>query len=42
LEQLLDNGDRVLVTDYENSVIGEIVKTGNVIAMKRKGGFGLS
>lgn len=42
LEELIENGDRVLVTDYENSIIGEIVKIGNVIVMRRKEGFGLS
>lgn len=42
LEQLLDNGDRVLVTDFDNTVIGEVVKLNGVIAMKRKQGFGIN
>ena len=42
LERMLDNGDRVLVTDSDNTVIGEVVKVNGVIAMRRKQGFGVN
>lgn len=39
LRQLLDNGDRVLVTDFDNAVIGEIAKDGDDIRLVRRDGY---
>jgi hypothetical protein len=41
IKRLLDNGDRILVTDFEDTVIGEVVKRENKIVLERQPGFGL-
>jgi hypothetical protein len=39
LRQLVDNGDRVLVTDCDNAMIGEIARQGDDVRLARYGGF---
>jgi hypothetical protein len=39
LRHLVDNGDRVLVTDYDNAVIGEIVRHGDGVRLARREGY---
>lgn len=39
--QVLDNGDRILVTDFENAVVGELKMEGTAIMLVRRVGFGL-
>ena len=38
-EEMLDNGDRILVTDFENAVVGEVVKRDNSVVFVRREGF---
>src|SRR5260370_36916019 len=38
LEQTLDNGDRILVPDFKNAIVGEVVKRDNRIGLRRQSG----
>ena len=39
LREVLDNGDRVLVTDFDNAVVGEIIRDGDELRLERRDGY---
>lgn len=41
LEQCLENGDRILVTDLEDVIVGEVVKLNQAIVLVRRAGFAM-
>ncbi|TWU10290.1 hypothetical protein Pla52o_57460 [Novipirellula galeiformis] len=39
LREVLDNGDRVLITDFDNAVVGEIIRDGDELRLERRDGY---